>query len=30
MNLNVASNGKMINVKKIEVCVIFECEWNSG
>jgi len=30
MNCNVKSNGEKIKIDETKICVIFECEWNSG
>ena len=30
MNCKVKWNGEKIKIEEINICVIFECEWNSG
>jgi hypothetical protein len=30
MNCNVKRNGEKNRINGIKICVIFECEWNSG
>jgi len=30
MNCSVKWNGEKIKIDEIKICVIFECEWNSG